>query len=246
MKIEVFKTDACGNTFSVIPFFEKNLIPKFNKQKFIISICKKLKTDGCVFLLADKTADFKWDFYNSDGSKAEMCGNASRAVTHLFSKKIKKKQKITFRSQLGLVQANLSDERNPKVKMPYSVKLIKTTDLFAKINSGVPHCVVWAKPDKKMAAKLRKTENANVTFISVRGKKVFAVTFERGVEDFTQACGTGAIAAAFACKLKNPQKRKIKIQMPGGNLAVHFTGKGDIPVLKGPARIVKSLNYGFK
>ena len=90
------------------------------------------------------------------------------------------------------------------------------------INSGVPHFVVDINPDAELAKELRKAkelspEGANITFISYDGTETMgAITFERGVEGFTLACGTGAIAAAAFYKNKIKNENKQFIDMPGG------------------------------
>jgi diaminopimelate epimerase len=240
-RVEVIRTIAAGNSFFIIPNFQKNKISKSVKLKLIRSLSKLQKTDGCVFLHSTSGADFEWDFYNSDGSSADMCGNACRVVAFYFFSKIKPKRRITFKTSVGVVQVDMKEPKLPLVRMPYSMKLLKFNGAILKLNSGVPHCIFWGDPQKNLAQKVRKTENANVTFVKRSRKGWNAVTYERGVENFTSACGTGAIAAAWAIKQFIKKQKPIEIKMPGGKLTVQFLTKNDIPFLKGPAKIEKTI-----
>jgi diaminopimelate epimerase len=125
--------------------------------------------------------------------------------------------------------------------MKANLKLEEATGFF--VNTGVPHFVVKKAPDKALAQKLRfhpefADAGANVTFMEALSKtEAKAVTFERGVEDFTQACGTGAVAAACLMAFENKVEDIYKIQMPGGLLEVEKVKLHDQPLLTGPVKI---------
>jgi diaminopimelate epimerase len=79
---------------------------------------------------------------------------------------------------------------------------------------------------------------ANITFVEdLRDDFLRAVTFERGVEDWTRACGTGAVAAAMYLQSINGQQDSIQVQMPGGLLKIQGARSGQRPLLIGPAQI---------
>lgn len=192
--------------------------------------------------MRNKTGDFEWDFYNRDGSKAEMCGNAARAVAYflLHSRKNSKRDPIKnqgpklcrFKTQVGWVQGKICGSGGlVEVRFPLKPKLRELKDVLSPggasiwgVDAGVPHFVVSDFVNKSFAKKLRRKKylnanGANVTFVHMRRKVLNAVTFERGVENFTASCGTGAIAAAAYF---GAGRNWIRIQMPGGILEVKF------------------------
>jgi diaminopimelate epimerase len=247
-KIKASRYSSAGNTFFVINLLEKVNLPKTKRVKMVRKICNdfvNFKTDGVIFLEKSIKADFKWDFYNSDGSSAEMCGNASRAVSHFYFFEIQKKKTIKFETKNGILEAKMKNSKFPEVTFSSQIagaKKIQKNVFF--VNSGVPHVVVFGKPSTKEALKYRwikiaesnRSKGSNVTFVYRRqGHHCEAVTFERGVENFTLACGTGALAAAKVLREKSGGTR-FRIHMPGGNLDVYFDKNNDIPTLKGPVK----------
>lgn len=203
---------------------------------------------------------YDWEFFNSDGSIAEMCGNASRCVGSLvWEKTLNKELKIVkVNSKAGPFLVKKLSKQLFTTEMPKPVQFIKKLSFGFFVDSGVPHLVVKSKPDADLALKLRsdKTEfpqGTNVTFIEFdkdlnhsNSKKINAVTFERGVDDFTQACGTGACAAAFVyLKEYNHvlNDLNVDVQMPGGILQVQFDSLQSAPNLTGEARLEKEFNF---
>lgn len=243
---ETFFYSGTGNTFLIqyhdLAFFEKK--PSI---KEMIKSCRKYKADGFVIINKNKQK-FYWDFINNDGSHAAFCGNAARCVSDLLFRKTKSTKVFFVADYL-----RVSGFRKPQgqVSVKFHKKIIKTSKpllLNSKItvpgiflDSGVPHFVVMADKNVKLARQIRKHPyfgkgGTNVTFVNKHSKsKLDAVTFERGVEDFTLACGTGAIAAAAALGSK-----KTLIKMPGGVLKVEID-KTEI-TLTGKVSILKKIN----
>lgn len=210
-----------------------------------------LGADGLVVLEPHPGLDFKWDFYNSDGGSAEMCGNAARAVS-LYLQQTTGKSDLHFLTLAGPVQAHVSSAQKISVELPAVAESawgLKTLSALAFdfVCAGVPHAVVKVAglqdrvPLREMA-KLIKAEarfrqaGVNVTFVHTKSAhQLESVTYERGVEDFTLACGTGAVAAAFSV-IRGEENQEIEVQVPGGRLSVLWNrGK---PTLMGPAKIV--------
>jgi diaminopimelate epimerase len=212
--------------------------------------------DGAVFVETTNQADhLRWDFYNSDGSIAEMCGNATRcmgrwAERHLCAREVR------FETLAGLVHAKC-DGAMVASELPFVHARMTEIEFEAAgrkriahlVNTGVPH-VVYAIEDIQQAASCQEEiralrfhpaagpRGANVTFLAVHGPQKFStVTFERGVEDFTLSCGTGVIAAA-AVGLSASGKSSAKLETPGGSLEVQFGANLHGVVLKGPADLV--------
>ena len=207
-------------------------IPKLCDRKFGIG------ADGfCLLSFGSKIADLKWEFFNSDGSRASMCGNAACCITHYaLTKKLVQKTPFTFEIQKQVLKGEIKNNQ-PWIQTP-TPQHIKTAyssfeDLknisIHYINSGVLHLLINKSHLnfentgnlQKFAQKLRKENpDANITFFKqINSEITSAQTFERGVEDFTLACGTGALAVASLLKVKDSTH---KIKMPGGTLTVTF------------------------
>ena len=202
------------------------------------------RADGVVFLFLHK-GKWVWRFFNPDGSRARMCGNAARVVlAELFSNAAEKVFDAGFspvssatpmsRSKFSLLW---NSGKVVDLQVAWKQKMTKKEFRWGevsgwRVNSGNPHLVLFHKPEKSLARKLRKKWNSNVTFVQRQKARIRAVTFERGVEDFTLSCGTGAVAAAFACGVP-------AVQMPGGLLRVKVAGsrvslRGPVQKIRGP------------
>ncbi|MGE3973150.1 MAG: diaminopimelate epimerase [Bdellovibrionales bacterium] len=263
-KLEIFKLVGTGNDFVFVDLRSsqqkkswKTLLQKKNRSKFAQEICRRqtgVGSDGLVILEPHPTYDFKWDFYNSDGSLAEMCGNAARCAVYLLNKK-----ECSFLTKAGvvkgkilsaldqLVQVELARPEMKKESMKISVDGKNIEGDF--INSGVPHFVIHTKweferlPDRMLSLKIQNhrafgAQHTNVTYVCPRDrsqKKYRTITFERGVCDFTQSCGTGALAAGFSVS-KNKSNKKVSLKTPGGELEVEFYQDRNVCHLRGPVQ----------
>ena len=258
---------GAGNTFFVI----HNKAARATRAQFTRHICNDFvgfTTDGVLFLDSDSVADAKWDFYNSDGSTAEMCGNAARCAGLYFHTRVQAKEKIAFATLAGEIECQVLDAAKGivRVKMPKMTGKYgpQEVQLGAKkvrgffVDTGVPHFVIQHEPDEHLARALRKVTDfgprgANITFVEFDEHHFLqAVTFERGVENFTLACGTGAVAAARfhhhcypsvnqqtgaaatrASATTSLEAPVLAVEMPGGLLQVEW--KDGTAFLTGPA-----------
>ncbi|MBX2995631.1 MAG: diaminopimelate epimerase [Bdellovibrionaceae bacterium] len=256
----ISRMSGAGNTFLVWNATSEN-VPKESRAGIVRLLCDSFTgfyTDGMIFIEKDPSGqnDFVWDFYNSDGSNAEMCGNAARCAALYYKHRLGGSDKVKFQTRAGQIIAEVLDfqiveVQMPKLKEPGKFVEIadgkKKTEYFF-VNTGVPHLVVEGEPDQELAEKLRHAPElgdagANVTFVNeVTPGEMEAVTFERGVENFTLACGTGAVAAAAFSLLKNPLLRQHAVEMPGGSLRVEW--KSDTQaVLSGPTQFEFDLQF---
>lgn len=254
MSLKLTRASGAQNTFFLANVFESAMATRFQlmssqeKQKMAKQIClgfEGLSTDGLLFIYPEKNYDFAWDFYNSDGSHADMCGNAARCATLFYAQKIKSQEQIRFLTGAGEIRGTVLGENKVKIEMtPIShsqcLKVLGHQGLF--LNTGVPHFVLGEKPDEQIAKKLRKVTDfgsagANITFVDILGsKKIRAVTFERGVEKFTRACGTGAVAATVYLNQAQGSSNAL-VLMPGGELLIENGSEGQRPFLTGPAKL---------
>jgi len=256
-KTKFHKFSATENDFLVAPLLTADQVADFksdfsnSKSDLAKKLCHRtlgLGADGLLFLEPSKEADYKWDFYNSDGSSAEMCGNAARCATLWSKLNGHERFPVRFATVAGLVSGEILLNDQVRVTMSKIARLapepIQMENLFVHwVDSGVPQAVieidVHPKPEQLSALALTirhndrfKPRGTNVTFFHRTSKNsISALTFERGVENFTRACGTGAVAAAFVAANETP--KELTVQVPGGTLLV-FTSP-DKPTLTGEA-----------
>jgi len=211
----VTKYSANGNDFVIFVGQEKA-----DRSALAKKLCHRqngVGADGLVVLLPHNDYDFEWEFYNSDGSQADMCGNASRAVAHYAHEKgISKDNKAEFLTGAGVIHATInglyvvSDMTEPDI-------IAEDIEAFGEtwwlIDSGVPHLVAVRDDiemfDLAQARELRQKYNANVNICKVEGDTMYVRTYERGVEDETLACGTGMVA----CFIRNYKEGKVPEQV---------------------------------
>ena len=196
----VTKYSANGNDFVMIIKKKKK-----DRSKLAKKLCHRqngVGADGLVVLIPHAEYDFEWEFYNSDGSRATMCGNASRAVAHFaMSKGISQDGESEFLTGAGLIRARVngnyvvSDMTKPII---LSQEISEDEETWWFIDTGVSHLVAIRDNidtfDLEQASRLRKKYNCNVNICRVEENTLYVRTFERGVEDETLACGTGMVA----------------------------------------------------
>ena len=211
----VTKYSANGNDFIMYVAQEKADHSALAKK-----LCHRqngVGADGLVVLIPHEKYDFEWEFYNSDGSEADMCGNASRAVAHYAHEKgISRENKAEFLTGAGVIRATInglyvvSDMVEPNI---IAEDIEEYGENWWLIDSGVPHLVVVRDDietfDLAQARTLRLKYNANVNICKVDGDTMYVRTYERGVEDETLACGTGMVA----CFIRNHKEGKIPDQV---------------------------------
>lgn len=227
--------------------------------------------DGLIVLVPAADADFGMLFYNSDGSLGEMCGNGARCLARYgFERGLAHDaQRIRFRATAGLVTGRRITEERYEVRLndPAVIDLHRAAEgedcAYVELGDpGIPHAVLEVGPEafadfdalRERGRKLRHSaafpRGANVTFACLTGEtSVQAITFERGVEDFTLACGTGCGATAVSLILRGriPGER-VEIDMPGGELSVQLRREGDMVrdiFLTGPTAVVCSGELSF-
>ncbi len=277
LPVRITKMSGAGNTFALIDArgssgwknVEKDLY--MSRAQFAKMVCDKVlgvATDG-LLLIEEGSGEFDygWDFYNSDGSTAEMCGNAARCAARYCHEILNKNLvNIRFKTGAGLVTAQILGDSRIRIRMP-SAKFINerielktqssSSETFVLVNTGVPHLVqkIHTMADianlKEMARECRshadlKPAGANVTFyVEESAEKIRAVTFERGVEDYTLACGTGAVAAALV-HAKESKEENIEVEMPGGSMMVQFIAGDTHPLMTGQAVFVGDFLYNLE
>ncbi len=210
-------TKYSGNGNDFVMFVAKQ---KADRSALAKKLCHRqngVGADGLVVLLPHEEYDFEWEFYNSDGSDAAMCGNASRCVAHFAHEKgISKDNTSEFLTGAGVIRATVnglyvvSDMVEPDIQRK---DIEEYGENWWLIDSGVPHLVAIRDNldtfDLEHARVLREKYNANVNICTVEGDTMYVRTYERGVEDETLACGTGMVA----CFIRNHKEGKVPDQV---------------------------------
>jgi diaminopimelate epimerase len=272
------KMHGAGNSFVIIENLH-NELQGGDLRVLALRLCNPETgpgADGMIVLVpSGKDADFGMLFYNSDGSLGEMCGNGARcAARYGFERGLASDpDHICIQATAGLVtgKKNSTEQYEIRLNNPSVIDLHCCAQAgsesvlcsYIELGSpGIPHAVVPAEPEmldnpesiRNLASALRFSpsfpKGANITFVSP-SKESFtrAITFERGVEDFTLACGTGCAATAVALMLNGTViGEDIDILMPGGMLHVRVHRDGNTVqeiLLTGPTAYVGSGRYSI-
>jgi diaminopimelate epimerase len=261
--LKITKMSGSGNDFILVDNRSKQ-ISDDQMISLTRSLCRRMVSigaDGMIFIEPSNRYDFKWRFFNADGSEAEMCGNGGRCTArfaHLLG--IAGKEMI-FETLAGPIKAWVE---GPKVKLqltrPIGLNLEQTiavggeTIVLDFINTGVPHALIWVEDIEgvdllSLGPRIRFHEyfgpaGTNVNFVQLKESgMLFVRTYERGVESETLACGTGAVAAAGIAFFKKKVKSPVRVQTRGGEiLTVYLEGHPgqniDQVYLEGKVRLI--------
>lgn len=220
--------------------------------------------DGLILIEDDPEVDFRWRFFNADGSEAEMCGNGARcAARFAYLNGIVTKERLAFRTMAGVIEAEILEDR-VRIQTTAPRELVLNLSLEAEgrtflahfVNTGVPHVVVLLDSVAGLESAevfrwgraLRYHQHfqpagTNVNFVAIQDERHLMVrTYERGVEDETLACGTGAIASALIAAAHRSVTSPVQIQTRSQEtLTIHFQQQGaefrDVR-LEGAAKVV--------
>ncbi|MEN8120567.1 MAG: diaminopimelate epimerase [Bacteroidota bacterium] len=252
MTLHFYKFHGTGNDFILIDNRDskiKNLYPE--QIKYLCHRNFGIGADGLMLLNKHAGFDFEMDYYNSDGSGGAMCGNGGRCIV-AFAKKLGIIQENTkFIASDGAHEASINELGEIKLKMIDVQEITnKQNNLF--IDTGAPHHIefndnieelnVYEKGRKIRYSNEYIDKGTNVNFVQVKDKGIEIRTYERGVENETLACGTGAVASAISYYIKHkPASPNINVKTLGGDLQVSFMvneNKYTEVYLAGPAKFV--------
>jgi len=262
MIVDFVKMNGAGNDFILMDNRAGKI--RLTKEQ-IVRLCNRQRGIGAdgLFLLKPNSsgkAEWSWDFYNSDGSTADMCGNGARCFARFVQSVAGARDTTSFETGAGVIRAQFQGARvTVNLTAPHSLKLNDVIPAGGakltvhSLNTGVPHAVIFV-PDadqamvQQLGAEIRyhdyfKPKGTNVNFVQVLGPNSIRVrTYERGVEGETLACGTGVTAAALVSSRVHKFTSPVKVQVQGGDiLEVSWTDAGDTfdgVRLNGPADFV--------
>jgi len=260
---------GAGNDFIIVDnrsgALSREMLPRLARR-----LCRRrlsVGADGLMVVVpAQNGGDYGMLFYNSDGSLGEMCGNGARCIARYGYENGLAGEMQRIETTAGLVvgqrisleqyRVRLNDPSRVELSVPCPAAGAEYICSYVELGKpGIPHAIHimddWdSLPGRelfKLGEALRHspafTKGANVSFVKLTAEdEIKAVTFERGVEDFTLACGTGSGAAVTALSLLGlVSGRDVKVHMPGGTLSISLRlesgGVSDI-MLTGPTCLV--------
>jgi len=218
----VAKYSANGNDFVVFHSDTKK-----DRSELAKELCHRqdgIGADGLIVIIPNDKYDFEWQFYNSDGSHADMCGNGSRACAHYAYSNSLASKNMRFLTGAGVINAQVDGDMVLSELTPPKL-LDKTIEFNSKswwlIDTGVPHLVHFTQNIQEFdileARELRYKYNANVNIAFVDGDNLRVRTYERGVEDETLACGTGMAACFYRAYLEKKVSNNIEVYPRSGD-----------------------------
>jgi len=250
------KLTASGNDF--ILFDNRTAFFSGNETRFFSRICQRrhaVGADGVILLEKSADSDFRYRHFNSDGSPAAMCGNGARAACYYaVSKKIALPHTVfdihgvRHEGWVSGTSVKLKLPPPAPARMPLGIVSESYLEEGGFIEVGVPHLVLFVKNTEKVnvAEAGRRhsghpcfAHGTNVDFVQMLDAASLRVrTYERGVEDETLSCGTGAVASAVIAHLLKAAPPPIAVQTKGGDLSVDWKNLENAIFLTGSACII--------
>ena len=260
--IPIYKMSGSGNDFILIDN-RGGIMEALPLDDFIRNVCRRKMSagaDGIILIEADAELDFRWRFYNADGSRAEMCGNGARCAARYAHLTGIAGPQMSFGTDAGTIQASVNDDRvkigmtppcdyKPEISLDMDGETVK----MSALNTGVPHAVIRVDdietaPVVDLGRRVRHhpefaPAGTNVNFIApLEGNRIAIRTYERGVEDETLACGTGSVAAALVYALQTGTDAPIEMMTRShSRLTIYYEISGDTcsaVYMEGDARII--------
>ena len=249
--------NGAGNDFMVLD--ARGMRRDFSR--LAVELCALRHADGLLAVGDAENADFEMIFYNSDGTRGEMCGNGARCIARFAYDQGIVGEHMVFHTLAGNVEGwHITDSQyRVALNNPSVLDLHRKGDTaYVELgNPGVPHAVRQCGQDLFGSKETLRPEmealrhdpafpkGANVNYYRLTGPGTADVlTFERGVEDFTLACGTGC--GSVACVLWKQgllPENTLTARVPGGELKLTIEGGTSVEklLLEGPTQVVEIL-----
>lgn len=266
--MDFWKINGAGNDFIIVEDLQQRMADE-SLPAIAGILCRRhmsIGADGFMVVRpAEKGGDFRMLFFNSDGSVGEMCGNGVRCICRYGYEKGLSSEEQKVETMAGMIYGTRIDASRYRVRLnlptvlrcniPLPLKEGKRLCSYLELGKpGLPHAVVeypglqeatW-ETLRPLARECRFhpqfPRGANITLYEVKAPDCLAaITYERGVEDFTYACGTGAASAATVLTLQGRSSGEVTVDMPGGQLSIHVDakeGRVENLFLTGPTNIV--------
>ena len=259
------KMNGAGNDFLILDNREERLDPD-QFPAIARTLCHRrlsIGADGLMVVEAPRQGgDYRMLFYNADGSAGEMCGNGARCICRYGYEKGLAGERQTVETPSGLVTGQRIDRRSYRIRLtdPTVIDLDRPVEALGRVwpcayvelgSPGLPHAAVpcpglsgktmdgLRDPGRALRSHPAFPKGANVNFYDITAPdQIVELTYERGVEDFTYACGTGTGSVVLALTLLGQVSGKdVAVSVPGGTLRVTIADQKAI-WLTGPTNVV--------
>ncbi len=249
-----YKYQGAGNDFIVID--NRNLLFDSGDVDLVRRLCDRrfgIGADGLMLLQDKEGHDFEMVYFNADGREGSMCGNGGRCIVAFAKDRGIIGKTTDFLAVDGRHHAEIDHLEGTVRLQMIDVDVVGRDGEAYVLDTGSPHYVALVNglasfPVVDEGRRVRNStpyhaKGINVNFVEADGAGYFVRTYERGVEDETLACGTGATAVAIAMAVHEGKRgaSAVPVRVAGGNLTIHFHTDGsrftDV-FLEGPAKFV--------
>jgi len=236
MKIPFVKMSGSGNDFVIIDGRGDSFIAEDRKPELVKIVSHRKTGVGCdgVLLVEDsESGDFMMRYFNADGGEVEFCGNGARCIAYFAHHRLGLSSGVIFDSRAGMISAEVRGDDVEvlmppagEVRGPKSLEVGPRRMEYYFVNTGVPHVVVLCEdianaPVVQLGRMIRnhpafQPDGTNVDFLvecDGGNADIEIRTYERGVEDETLACGTGAVACALVMQHRERFDWPIRVQV---------------------------------
>lgn len=262
------KMHGLGNDFVLV---ERRHLPNNINDKCLAKIiCDRhfgVGADGLIIvdLSSTRDADFQWNYYNSDGSDAEMCGNGMRCFAkYVFEKGFTDEPQFSVFTKAGIIKPSIQPDGTITVDMGIpavpnkklqEITIDSKTFKYTYVEVGNPHCVIFTDNEiseeefnyygPRIEKHSKFPNGVNVEFTKVVSKnEINCKVWERGCGP-TLACGTGACAVLVAAITNNLSENVSVINLPGGPLKISLDLSTNHVFLNGPATFVYTGQFNL-
>jgi len=232
--INFSKYQSSGNDFIILNGFRERYELFMEQIKFLCERKFGVGADGLIIVKPAPSSNFKIDYYNSDGKIASMCGNGGLcAASFAFANNIVNTKTFNFSAADGIHKAKISRKEGmylAEISMSDVSNVYKIEENMYFLNTGSPHIIIFVDDvinyDVVSNGRIIRNnknlfpEGTNVNFVERKENYLLIRTYERGVEDETLSCGTGAVASAIVEGYLFSQETKLlrEIRTKGGIL----------------------------
>lgn len=240
--IEYRKIQSNGNNFLLL----NNLSLSYSSaalSKMAQRDCdvkKGIGADGILAIEPSEKSDFKMRIINANGFESEMCGNGARCVALYMFEQGKTGSQMSFETLAGEIRANVAGNTVKITMGTYSISGIseghKDGIGYQFMQLGVPHVVIFQEDNQVYSLEeMRKigrnfdtdhvlfSNGTNINFVKkLSVDQIEVITYERGVEDITDSCGTGSCASAVLASKRYKMNSPVDVKNIGGINRVYF------------------------
>lgn len=241
--MQFVKLNANGNSFIVLDH-RKARFSDAQLSDMANHLCRQergLGAEGVLVAESSRIADLRMRLFNRDGSESGIGGgNETLCFARYAFESALQKSPLFLETSMGTVEARVKGQtvsiHLPGIQFsPGNLDVEGHSLRLSALSVGIPHCVVTFDDGGRLPARERLRElgrvirndtkrfpeGVNVNFLrKISDNSIEVITFERGVEDITDSCGSGSIASAIVSRFLLGTAETVAVLNPGGTLHV--------------------------